>query len=247
MKKTILLLLGIMAMQSLYAQKTVLAEMDGFEIAYEIQFLGTDEKKNDDKSKDEYQIIGYITNKSGQDMMSRSMSPFHIEVSNATSLTKAAKPNGTRSNFFNLDSSAVYIIQAGATVQDQAKIKVPKGVKPVVNYRKEGEFMPASAMQLMASAAIVNGNWRSADGNAVLSLRMEGNNVVIQQQTPNGTVRWFKANATTYERRFTGLLSPRTGALADPTATYKSTLVFSGVNALTYTNNEGISVIFKKE
>lgn len=245
---TIVGLLMLCLCYSAQAQdRVVLGEVEGIEIAYEIQFLGTDEKKNASKNKDEYQIIGYLTNNTGKDLYTRDITPVRVEVTNGIGLTKAAKPNPMRTEYMTIDNQTLYVFRAGTTIQNQAKVKVPQGIKPVINYEKDGLFKEMSEWKLKMNEAIVNGNWQLEGSNTVVSMRYDATQNVIVQSDALGFITWYPAPNDVYERVFIGVGVLGGATPIDVTAVYRSTLTLVEPGRLVYTNSEGVTAYFIKQ
>ena len=69
----LILFLGLFISGKSFAQeKVILGEYNGVEVSYMLQYLGTDEKKNANKSRDEYQLTTYAINKKGSAIYSTS-------------------------------------------------------------------------------------------------------------------------------------------------------------------------------
>ncbi len=248
-----LFLLLTLISSNVYAQdRIVIATVEGIEISYEIQFIGTDEKKNESKSRDEYQIVGYVTNKSGADLYTTSITPFRVEVNNAKGLTKAAKPTPQRTDYQTIAQGSdlggtLYLLKDGVTFQDAAKVKVQKGLKPIINYEKTATIKPLDQWALQLNAATINGNWIFENSNTVVSFEFNAANNTIVQRNQGNTVVWYLSANNVYERVFVGVGVTGAQVAIDANATYAVTLTLVEGGRLMYRNTEGITVYLSRQ
>lgn len=248
---SLLLLVGATTLRA-QEERTVIATVDGVEISYILQFIGTDEKKNPSKSKDEYQIIGYVKNTTGQDLYTTSVTPFRVEVNNANSLNKASKPTPQRTEYQSMaegtnPAATLYVLKAGLTIQDGGKIKVQKGLTPIVNYEKQGMLKPLDQWSLQLNAAVLNGNWIYENNKNVAAFEFNATNNTIVQRNQGNTVVWYWSNGNVYERFFAGVSLSTDAQVRDSNAVYKATLSLTEDGRLMYQNSEGVTVYLKKQ
>lgn len=238
----------------LQAQESIsLGINNGLETSYLLQFLGTDEKKNASKNKDEYQLTVLVTNTTSDTLYSTAGNLGGVRIANAESMTKTARANPVASLFRTTSNEALYQFFPGETQQNSVKVKVPQGEKPVVTYEAPSQlFQPINNFEIQVNRAVVVGTWKLEHDSRTTYLGFDETTNTIRQQGPNGSLNyWYKIAPRTFQRR----AIPQAPAVVpegqNPAPAnqqlYTATLVFVTPNRILYTNTEGITVVFVKQ
>lgn len=228
--------------------KTALGTTNGIEVSYSIQFLGTIEKKKADKSRDEYQITVWAVNKTGNEIYCTSSGAGGAKIANAKSMTKTASARAINSQLMTTQGQTLYVFKQGATLQGTSKIKVQKGLDPVVTLAQACNFQVLNNYDIQASAGLVNGSWRVENGTAAMQLTFNVEAETITQQALDGnTIVWYKVGPKTFQRTLSGASKNLNDATVDANQSYTSKITFIGMNRIQYTNSEGITISWIKQ
>ena len=244
-----LLFLFIFGFTQINAQdKVSLGNHNGIEVSYSIQFLGSKEKKNADKSRDEYQITVWAVNNTGKELYCTSNNAGGAKVANAKSLTKTANARAVNSQLVTTAGGTLYVFKKGATVQGTAKVKTQMGVQPVVTYNVACNFQPLNNFDIQASAGLVNGSWKVENGTTAMQLTYDAETQNITQQAPDGSIIvWYKVGPKTFQRALKGSAKNVNDATVDANQNYVSKITFIGMDKIQYTNTEGVTVKWYKQ
>ena len=137
--------------------RTVISNQNGIEVAYEIHFVKTIEKKNG-KSKDQYQLILHVRNNTGKFLISPSSGLANIRVTNPSSGIEGA--NISYSGLKN-EVENMFEVKVGDSKSITNKFKVKKGITPTVTHSTNpSAFYEAPANYL---DQIPSGTWTNVN------------------------------------------------------------------------------------
>lgn len=243
-------LIGILGFSSTaQAQDRIsISNQNGIEVFYTIQFLGSIDKKKADKSRDEYQLSVWAVNNSGQAIYGTGNTTGGVKVANAKSTRKTVRANAINSQMMTTQGQTLYMFDKGATLQGTGKIKVQKGVDPVVAFDAGTNFVGIENYDIQASAGLINATWRVENGSQAMQLTFNAEDQTIRQQGTDGRVIvWYKVGPKTFQRSFSGGARNLSDQTVDTNQTYVAKITIIGIDSIQYSNSEGINIKWMKQ